>query len=193
MPLLDGDAIGRFLLAFSRSASVTQASSNSRSRAWIGFFVVLALLTVTAISILVWLNPTVPLTPALLAEAKAKWKERGPRDYDMDYTLKKIEGTDRFHSEVRNGDAVSVRMNDDIALEPRLYPYYTMPALFGFIEQFMEDDAKPGRPRTFTSVLFDGVDGHLIHYVRSVAIKRERQEITVRLTPVAGQSTTNPN
>ena len=51
---------------------------------------------------------------------------------------------------------------------------------------------KLGSPRTFTSVLFDPVDGHLIHYVRSVASKRERQEITVRLTPISAQSTTGP-
>ena len=151
---------------------------------------VLGLLTILAISILVWFNPTVPLTPALLAEAEAKWKEHGPHDYDMDYTFKKIESTDRFSVEVRNGDAVSVRRNDQIALEPRLYPYYTMPGLFGIIERFQEIDAQPGSPRTFTNVLFDAVDGHLIHYVRSVSVpsKRERQEITVRLTPVLSQS-----
>ena len=59
-----------------------------------------------------------------------------------------------------------------------------MPALYGFIEEFMQQDSQPGSPRTFTNVLFDPVDGHLIHYVRSVASKRERVEITVRLTPL---------
>jgi len=176
------------ILALSRSRLALQEASNTRSRAWIWFFVALALLTVTAIAILVWFNPTVPLTPALLAEAEAKWKKLGPHDYDMDYTLKKVESTDRFHVQVRNGDAVSVRMNNQIALEPRLYPDYTMPALFGIIERFQEIDAKPDSPRTFTNVLFDAVDGHLIHYVRSVAVKRERQEITVRLTPLLSQS-----
>jgi hypothetical protein len=178
-------------LTFFRSGSAIQESKNNRSRAWIWYFVVLALLTITAISILVWYNPTVPLTPALLAEAKAKWKAHGPRDYDIDM-LKKVESTERFHVQVRNGDAVSVLMNGNIALEPRLYPYYTMPALLGYIEEFMEQDTKPGSPRTFTSVLFDPVDGHLIHYVRSVASKRERQEITVRLTPAASSATTGP-
>jgi hypothetical protein len=158
---------------------------------WIWFFVVLALLTAAAISIQIWYNPTVPLTPALLAEAQAKWKEHGPKDYDMDYTIKKMDSTEHFQVRVRNGEAVSVIMNERLPLESRHYPYHTMPALFGFIEDFMEQDRQPGQPRTFTNVLFDPVDGHLIHYVRSVASyvrsgasKRERQEITVRLTPV---------
>src|SRR5262249_2389317 len=102
-------------------------------------------------------------------------------DYDMDYTIKKLGSTEQFHVQVRNGNAVRVTMNDRVALESRLYPYHTMPALFAFIDEFREQDAQPGKPRTFTSVLFDPVDGHLIRYVRSVASKRERQEIIVRL------------
>ncbi len=162
------------------------------SRGWIWFFVILALLTLTAIGIQIWFNPTVPLTAPLLAEAKARWKEHGPRDYDMDYTNKKMESTERFHVQVRDGKAVSVLMNDKIALEPRLYPWYTMPALYGFIEEFMEQDAQPGKPRTFNNVLFDPADGHLIHYVRSVASKRERQEISVRLIPVQTKQAPSP-
>jgi len=158
------------------------AIQKSRSR-WIGFFVVLAVLALAAILIQVWYNPTVPLTAALLAEAEAKWKAYGPRDYDMDYSMKKLDSSERFQVQVRDGKAVAVTMNDKVALEPRHYPYHTMPALYGFIETFMEQDGQPNSPRTFTTVWFDPVDGRLIHYVRSVASKRERQEITVHLTP----------
>jgi hypothetical protein len=149
------------------------------------FFVALAVLTVAAISVEIWYNPTMPLTGPLLAEAKAKWRQRGPRDYDMDYTIKKLESTERFQVKVRNSEAVSVIMNGNLALESRLYPYHTMSALFGFIEEFMQQDSEPGSPRTFTNVFFDRVDGRLIHYVRSVASKRERVEITVHLTPLS--------
>jgi hypothetical protein len=162
---------------------VKQNAKIAPSRGWIWFFAVLALLTLAAILIQVWYNPTVPLTQALLTEAEAKWKAHGPRDYDMDYTIKKIASTERFHVQVRDGEAVSVTMNDTIALESRVYRYYTMPALFGFLQEFMEQDTQPGRPRTFSNVLFDPVDGHLIHYVRSVALTRERVEIIVRMMP----------
>lgn len=168
----------------SQSPGAKQPSRIPRGRRWIWFFVVLVLLTLAAIFIETWYNPTVPLTPALLAEARAKWNEYGPRDYDMDYTIKRLESPDRFHVQVRNGKAVSVIMNDKIALGSDQYSFYTMPALFGFIADFLEQDSQPGKPRTFTNVLFDPVDGHLIHYVRSVAVRRERQEISVRLQPV---------
>lgn len=172
----------------------TSRIANQKSKigsGWIWFFVLLALLTLAAIAIQIWYNPTVPLTAPLLAEARAKWKEHGPRAYDMDYTVKKIASTERFQVRVRNDEAISVIMNDGVALESRLYRYCTMPALFGFIEEFMEQDAQPGRPRTFTNVYFDPGDGHLIHYVRSVASKGERQEIRVRLTPLADNQTAN--
>jgi hypothetical protein len=175
-------------LSLFQSKIANRKSKIARGRGWIWFFVILALLTLTAIGIQIWFNPTVPLTAPLLAEAEARWKEHGPRDYDMDYTIKKVESTERFHVQVRDGKAVSVLMNDQIALEPRLYPSCTMPALYGFIEEFMEQDAQPGKPRTFSNVMFDPLDGHLIHYVRSVAVRRERQEISVRLIPVQ----TNP-
>ena len=165
-----------------------QQPTRPRNRRWVWFFVALALLSVAAISVQIWYNPTVPLTPGLLADAKAKWKQHGPRDYDMDYTVKKLESTDRYHVKVRDGKAISVIMNDNLALESHHYPFYTMPALYRFIEDFLQQDTEPGSPRTFTNVLFDPVDGHLIHYVRSVASKRQRVEIIVHLTPLPAES-----
>jgi hypothetical protein len=179
-------------LTFSGSKSAIRNSRSTHGRGWIWFFVILGLLTLAAIAIQIWYNPTVPLTAPLLAEAEAKWKEHGPRDYDMDYTIKKLESTERFHVQVRGGKAVSVIMNDNLALESRHYPYHTMPALYGFIGEFMEQTAQPGKPRTFSNVLFDPVDGHLIHYVRSVASRRERVEIIVRVTPVPTNQATGP-
>ncbi|HLJ93093.1 MAG TPA: DUF6174 domain-containing protein [Gemmataceae bacterium] len=174
----------RFL---SDGAAVNTKSAHNRG--WIWFFVVLVLLTVMGICIQIWYNPTVPLTSSLLAEAEAKWKEHGPLDYDMDYTIKTLESTEHFHVQVRQGKAVSVVMNDKVPLESRLYTYHTMPALFGFIGEFLEQDSQPNKPRTFSNVLFDAKDGHLIHYVRSVAIRQERVEISVRLTPFASEQT----
>ncbi len=171
----------------SNGAAVNTKSGHNRG--WIWFFVVLALLTVTGICIQIWYNPTVPLTSSLLAQAEAKWKEHGPHDYDMDYTIKTLESTERFHVQVRQGKAISVIMNDKVPLESRLYTYHTMPALFEFIGEFLEQDSQPNKPRTFCNVLFDAKDGHLIHYVRSVAIRRERVEISVRLAPLSSPPT----
>jgi hypothetical protein len=178
------------VLSFSPSQSAKRKARIGRG--WIWFFVALALLTLAAISVQIWYNPTVPLTAPPLTEARAKWKERGPANYDMEYMVKKIEATERFQVRVRDGQAISVVMNDNVPLESRHFRYHTMPALYEFIEEFMDQDAQPGRPRTFTNVFFDPADGHLIHYVRSVVSKRERQEIIVRLTPVPANSTNPP-
>ena len=166
----------------------TEKPTRAGSRGWLWFFIALVLLSGAAIGVQFWYNPTVPLTPALLADAEAKWKQHGPHDYDLDYTIKKIESTERFQVKVRNGKAISLIMNGNLALEARLYPSYTMPGLYGVIDEFMQQDTQPGSPRTFTNVFFDPVDGHLIHYVRSVASKRQRVEIIVHLTPLPAAS-----
>src|SRR5207253_997447 len=127
-----------------------------RNRGWIWFFVVLAGLTVTAITILVVFNLSQQLTREQLAAAEALWKEKGPRDYDLEYTE---EGSifNKFTVKVRAGRVVDAQP-DDRPLEQKR-AYYGMPALFGFIEDFLQQDAQPGKPRTFTIATFDPNDG----------------------------------
>jgi hypothetical protein len=150
-----------------------------RNRGWIWFFITLLALTVTAITVLIQYNSRQQLTRQQLDEAMARWQEKGPRNYRLEYETKKVGSTETFRAEVRDGKVISVMMNDKIELEPRQYRYYSIPALFGFIQDFMEQDSKPDSPRTFVTALFDSRDGHPIHYLRSVMAKRERQEITV--------------
>jgi hypothetical protein len=160
----------------------------TRRRGWAWYFVALALLTLTAVGVQVWYNVRQQLTPEQLAAAEARWRDRGPRDYDFEYSTHKVESIETFRVEVRDGKAVAVVMNNDQRLEPWQYRYHTMEALFGFIEDFLKKDAEPGSPRTFATAVFDPEDGHLIHYVRSVMSRRERQEIRVqRFERVTGQ------
>jgi hypothetical protein len=154
-------------------------SSPSRRRAWIWFFVLLGILTVAAVSVQIWYNSRQLLTPAKLAEARSRWQERGPSDYDMDYIIKKTSEVDDVYTvHVRNSKVTEAARNG-AALPERLYRYQTMPALFAFIEEFLERDSQPGTSRVFAVANFDRQDGHLIRYVRSVMSTRERQEITV--------------
>ena len=87
---------------------------------------------------------------------------------------------------VRSGKVVEALRNGQ-PQEERLYRYQDVPALFSFLEEFLERDSQPGSPRVFATARFDAQDGHLIHYVRSVMSTRERQEIDVKLEPVRGQ------
>ena len=171
------------------SAEPATARKEKRGKQWIWFYALLAFLTLTAIAVQVWYNLNSQFTAEQMAMARARWNSKVPLDYDMEYTIRQLESTDTYDVKVRRGKAVSVARNGQ-PLEERLFRYSEMPALFSFVEGFLEQDAEPGKPRTFAIAAFDPLDGHLLHYVRSVMSKRERQEITVtrfdRVTPASG-------
>src|SRR5262249_52942554 len=91
--------------------------------------------------------------------------------------------TDEYEVKVRRGKVISAQCNGQ-PLQPAQYRYNDMPALMGFIEDFLEQDSQPGRPRTFATATFDPKDGHWLRYSRSVSSTPERQEITVQVRPV---------
>jgi Family of unknown function (DUF6174) len=154
-------------------------SRRRHGRAWIWFFVVLGVLAATAAVISVVTSLRQQLTPQQLHAAQERWRQHGPRDYDMEYTFKRGEATDTFRVQVRGGKVVALTQNGR-PLEERLHHYYDMPGLFGWIEDFLDQDRQPGRPRVFATASFDPVDGHLQRYVRSVMSSQERQEIDVQ-------------
>jgi len=158
------------------------ATTTGSNRGWIWFFAGLAVLAVAAVSLNVWYNLRQQLKPEDLEQAKALWKAHGPLDYDLHYT-EQGSVTATYEVRVRRGRVVYAEP-DPRPLEQKR-AYYGMPALFGYLERFLECDREPGAPRTFTQATFDPQDGHLIRYVRRVMGTRERLEINVRLEPVA--------
>jgi hypothetical protein len=158
-----------------------------RNRGWIWYFVVLVFLTAAAVGILVTFNLRQQLKAEQVEAARRLWEAKGPANYDMVYTQKgNAPGT--FRVQVRNKKPISV-IRDGQPLEARLYRYSDMPALFGFIEDSLKNDAQPGKPGTYTIATFDPDDGHLIHYVRRAMGGTERIEITVELHPVSQNTT----
>jgi hypothetical protein len=155
----------------------------TRSRRWIAFFVVLGLLVIGAASTEVWFNLRQQVTQAEINAAKERWRASGPSDYDMDYTFKTIDNADQYQVEVRARHAVRARRNGQ-PLDARQFRYCTMPYLMEIVEDYFRQDSNAEAPRTFAVAHFDPTDGHLIHYVRSVMSKRERQEITVNFHPL---------
>lgn len=150
------------------------------NRRWIWFFVVLIVLSVAAVTSLIVYNLRQQLKPEQIAVARRLWREKKPDSYQLAYTIKK--GTDAraesFVVRVRDRKAVSVTL-DGRPLEKRLFEHYVMDALLDFINDSLESDAKPGRPRTFTRGIFDPASGALRWYVRRVMGGSERVEITV--------------
>lgn len=150
-----------------------------RNRGWIWYFVILIVLTIASITVMIVYNLGQQLKPEQLATARALWAEKGPADYDMEYTqIGNAPGT--YKVQVRDGEVVSATL-DGRALEPRQYGYYDMRGLFNSIDGFLEHDSKPGQPRTFTKAVFAADDGHVIRYIRRAMGSSERLEINVRL------------
>lgn len=149
-----------------------------RTRGWIWFFLFLAVFAVIWYTILIVFNLRQQLKPEQLAAARALWDEKGPRDYDLEYTQTTTE-TQTFVVRVRHGQVVYAEPDARPLSQKR--GYYGMPALFGFIEDFLKEDAKPGSRRTFTVGRFDPEDGHLLHYIRRVTGTSQRVEIRVQL------------
>jgi hypothetical protein len=150
----------------------------TRNRRWIAFFLILGLLAASAAVIEVWYNLRQQITEADLNAARELWRAKGPSDYDMEYTFKTVDNTDEYQIQVRAKHAVSARRNGQ-PVDARQLRYCTMPYLFEIVQDYLHQDSQAEAPRTFAVATFDGTDGHLIHYVRSVMSKRERQEITV--------------
>ncbi len=155
---------------------------SKRNRSWIWYFVILGALTVTAITVMIVFNLKQQLKPEQLAAARALWAEKKPADYDMEYT-KAVGQTETYAVKVRGGKTVSVTL-DGRDLGPDRYAYYDMDGLLASIDGFLEHDAKPNQPRTFTKATFSANDGHVIRFIRRVLGTNERLEINVKLQPV---------
>ena len=78
-----------------------------------------------------------------LEAARQRWDASKIKDYDMEYTKRTAaaESLETYRVEVRGGEVVKVvRTPGEVgkdsqwhAIEERLYPYHSVPALFGFM------------------------------------------------------------
>lgn len=102
------------------------------------------------------------LKPEELARNEEKWRQHGPRDYDLVYT-KDGSANGTFEVEVRRGRVVRA-LADGRPLEPRLYAYSSMQGLFDDVDGFLRRTQEPGT-RRYLRAWFDPEDGHLSKYV----------------------------
>lgn len=164
-------------------------STRHQSRRWLWFFGPLLVLAGVWLSVEWWYARSQQLTPARLAEARRLWQGLGPRDYRLEYTVKRLgSAVKEYVSEVRqDGKDVSVSTAAGRRLQLGEYPFDTMESLFDYLERQLRDDAQSAGPRRATTVVFHPRDGHLVHYVRSVRGTGERMEIIVVLTPLTAE------
>ncbi len=162
--------------------------SKKSGRRWIWFFVVLGVLASSGIAVEIWFNLNQQLKPERLALARALWRENQPRDYTLEYEIKRESTPDpagpppeRYTVRVSQDKVVSVTLPAGQPLAKGQYQFDSMDSVFAYIDERLQADLEPGSPRPFVVATFDPRDGHVSHYVRSVMRTRERLEISIRL------------
>lgn len=176
-----------------------------RSRRWIGFFVVLAVLSAGAVVVPLVYNLSIQLRPEQLAEARRRWQENAPANYDLKYLAEiKHEAEaepekSEFLVAIRDGRVVLAMVSGEVLyLDPSLAivagpsvlalssgeaKHYGVSALFDEIEEALRRDEKEGT-KNYTQAQFDPKDGHPLRYIHSVGRTKERVEWNVKMTRI---------
>ena len=179
------------------------AMTAPRSRRWIGFFLVLFVLSLSAILVNFVYNLSIQLKPEQLAEAQRRWQANAPSNYDL--LVRTESGPDEAQSylvQVRSGRVVMIVEDEEplyveeslaavagsgiLALSERDPQQYGVAALFAEIESALHGRETMGR-RDYLKADFDPKDGHPYHFIHRVQGTKQRVEWFVKLTRVVSQ------
>jgi hypothetical protein len=172
------------------------SSPSKKNRLWIWFFVFVVVASIALAGFMIWFNLRLQLTSEKLEEARALWREHGPKDYLLTVTKKfgKEGSADTFKIKVRAGRVMEVRMNGELLrnhVTDEVFPpgddrlqYYSMDRMFVDIERFLEKDAKEGQ-KNYNVALFDERTGAIRRYVRSERASRMHVEEEAMVEPLA--------
>jgi hypothetical protein len=128
------------------------------------------------------------LTRESLQAAQQRWRQNGPKNYDLDVVLSGSQ-SGQIHVEVRNGEITGMTRNGMTPKQRRTWDYWTVPGQFDTIGQEMEmaNDPAHGFPappgsKVLQKAQFDTGDGHPVRYHRVVlGTQLEiRWEVTLR-------------
>jgi hypothetical protein len=173
------------------------------SRRWIWFFAILAVSSAVAITAPLVYNLSIQLRPEQLAEARRRWEENAPADYDLEYLIRDTHAEQEEEKQYRvivrgrrvllvvdNGDVVFVASSLALVAGPGVLAlssaearHYGVPALFDRIEAALREDEAAGR-RNYSTAQFDPMDGHPFHYVHRVRGTKQRIEWNVKMTRI---------
>jgi hypothetical protein len=154
----------------------------NKNYGWLWYFAIVLALSILATIIVVRFNLSQQLKPETLEKAEALWKEKGPKDYLLAYTIstqsKAGPGETHYVVKVKDGHAFEAKVNG-LKQDSDRMSFYGMPSLFGYIDKFLDLDEKPGAPKTYVRGIFDPKTGALERYIRSVMSTGDRVEINV--------------
>jgi hypothetical protein len=188
------------------SSGVPSAPRVPAKHSWLWFFLLLAAAGVFAVVTPLIYNLRQQLQPEQLEAARERWKQNGPRDYDLMWEVKQYndQRPDEYHVVVRDGKVWVVQANRDVwlaeelatplggavgpnfsaAVTERLPQHgltgYTVEAQFQTIEENLRKNAESGG-MNFATAAFDKTDGHPLRYIYRVRHTPERLEWNVKL------------
>jgi hypothetical protein len=158
-----------------------------------------AVLCLAGVVAALWLtrDPIPPLTDAALADARRKWNENGPADYDM--TLQMSGDQDgQYEVTVRGGEVTELRRgNHPIPKRGEAWRYCSVPGLFLLIDMELADakqeqsnpENKSAR-QVRRAAQFDDVDGRPTRF-RGITygdVHRQIEWRILKFEPVASVS-----
>jgi hypothetical protein len=169
-----------------------------RSRAWVGFFALLAALAAAAVALPILYNLGQQLRPEQLDAARRRWHENGPKDYDLTFSVAydRERLAERHIVLVRGGKVVLAACEGEVvSLAPALAalvglplggtgtaPGRDVPAIFDHIADLLREQT-PGARRNFVVAAFDPKDGHPRRFIFRVRGTSTREEWNLRLWP----------
>jgi hypothetical protein len=114
-----------------------------------------------------------PLTAAGLEAAEARWRDAGPRDYDLAVSVRGAQSGEH-RVEVRGGRVVAMTTGG-APVDPRVWPYWSVEGLFRFLREELAAAERPreahgadGSAQVVLRVAFDGELGYPRRFLRHV-------------------------
>lgn len=161
---------------------------------WRWYFLTLSVLGLAALIIPIVYNLNLQLKPEELAQARERWRQHGPADYDLEYGVR-IDGVKEptvYRVEVREGKVVSATA-DWHPCQPGDPMVLSVDGMFERIEQSLQEDQKAEANSTswrrgvYATAYFDASLGYPVRYIRRVTRSQQRPkprlEWGVRLRP----------
>ncbi len=174
------------------------APPRRRSRAWVGFFVLLVILAGIAVTMPIVYNLGQQLRPEQLEAARQRWSKNGPLDYDLTFsiTYDRDPIAQRHMVAVRGGKVVFASCEGEILSLSRPLRAAAglpagslgqdvgqdVPAVFDHIERTLKEEDSAAR-RNFLVAVFDPKNGHPRRFIRRVRGSSTREEWNLRLWP----------
>jgi hypothetical protein len=174
---------------------MTETKARRRSRRWVVFFALLVALAGTGVVLPIVYNLGQQLRPEQLDAARQLWRENGPADYDLTFTIQydRERTAERHIVLVRGGRVAFASCEGEVVfVSPAVGALlgvsagssqgevFDIPAIFDRVEAFLDADEER---RNFLVAVFDPKVGWPRRLIRRVRKSSTREEWNLRVWP----------